>query len=336
MTVDRRRLVAGAAVAAALAGALLLHFGVLGSGEPAGSLFASGTVEATEGRLGFETAGRIEAIHVPEGERVGAGDTLAALDREPMLARREAAEADAAAARARLDELRSGYRREEVARARAALRAAEEEREDARRDLARTRALHEGGAVSEEALDKARTAFEVASSRLAEARERAQMMEVGPREEEVRAQRARWASALASLRALDATLDNMVLTAPFDGVVTVRHREPGEIVAPGAAVLTVQDTGDRWVRIYVPEDRVGAVELGQAATITTDTYPERSYAGTVRFIASGAEFTPRNVQTREERVKLVYRVKVQVTGDPDLDLKPGVPADVRIPLEGVR
>jgi HlyD family secretion protein len=96
----------------------------------------------------------------------------------------------------------------------------------------------------------------------------------------------------------------------------------------------VQDTDDRWVRIYVPEDRIGAVDLGQPATITTDTYPDRTYRGTVRFIASEAEFTPGNVQTQEERVKLVYRVKVQITGDPEADLKPGVPADVRISLEG--
>lgn len=334
MTADRRRLVAGAALVAALAVALLLVLDVLGGGGRDAPFFASGTVEATEARLGFEAPGRIAAVRVREGERVEAGDTLALLDREETLARREATEADADAARARLDELRSGYRRQEVARARAALRAAAEQREDARRDLDRTRKLYEGGAVSEEALDKARTAFEVASSRLAEARERAEMMEEGPREEEVRAQRARWASASASLRALDATLDYMVVTAPFDGVVTVRHREPGEIVGPGSAALTVQDTDDRWVRIYVPEDRIGALDHGQPATITTDTYPERTYRGAVRFIASEAEFTPGNVQTQEERVKLVYRVKVQITGDPEADLKPGVPADVRISLEG--
>lgn len=333
MTPDRRRLVVAVAAVAALAVALLFVFDALGSGEGRSSLFASGTVEATEGRLGFETAGRMAVIRVREGEQVKAGDTLALLDRGQMLARREATEADAEAARARLEELQSGYRREEVARARAALRAAEEEREDARRDLRRTTTLYEGGAVSEEALDKARTAFEVTSSRVEEARQRAEMMKEGPREEEVSAQRARWASARASLRALDATLDNMVITSPFDGVVTVRHREPGEVVAPGSAVLTVLNTNDRWVRIYVPEDRIGAVKLGQTASITTDTYPDRTYGGAVRFVASEAEFTPRNVQTQEERVKLVYRVKVQITGDPDLDLKPGVPADVRIPLE---
>jgi HlyD family secretion protein len=93
------------------------------------------------------------------------------------------------------------------------------------------------------------------------------------------------------------------------------------------------DPSDRWVRIYVPETRIGAVKLGQRASITTDTFRRRAYEGTVEFIASEAEFTPKTVQTREERVKLVYAVKVRITGDPGLDLKPGMPADVR--LDGV-
>jgi len=125
-------------------------------------------------------------------------------------------------------------------------------------------------------------------------------------------------------------LDNMVVRAPFDGVVTVRHHEPGEVISAGIPVLTVMNRNDRWVRIYVREDRVGAVRVGQPATITTDTWPERTFGGQVSFVASEAEFTPRNVQTREERVKLVYAVKVRITGDPGDELKPGMPADVRL------
>jgi len=313
---------------------ILVIIRVIGGDDDGSILLASGTVEATEGRLGFEAPGRITAIEVDEGQRVATGDTLAVLDRREALARRAAAEAEIEATRARLDELESGSRPEEIGQARAALDAADERREDARRDLARTRTLFEGGAVSEEAHDKAVTAYEVSASRYAEAEERARLVERGPREETVRAQRARLQSARAALEEVDARLDQMVVTTPFAGIVTVRHREPGEIVIPGTAVVTVLDTNDRWIRIYVPEDRIGAVKLGQAAAITTDTYPDRTYGGAVRFIASEAEFTPKNVQTREERVKLVYRVKVQVIDDPDLDLKPGVPADVRIELDG--
>jgi hypothetical protein len=112
--------------------------------------------------------------------------------------------------------------------------------------------------------------------------------------------------------------------------VTVRHREPGEIVPAGSPVVTLIDPKDRWVRIYVKEDRVGSVRLGGRAAITSDTYPGKAYSGQVAFIASEAEFTPKNVQTKEERVKLVYAIKVRITGDPGFELKPGLPADVRL------
>jgi HlyD family secretion protein len=102
------------------------------------------------------------------------------------------------------------------------------------------------------------------------------------------------------------------------------------VVTAGAPVLTVMNPGDRWVRIFIREDRIGAVHLGQGATITADTYPDRTYPGEVVFIASEAEFTPKSVQTSEERVKLVYALKVRITGDPARELKPGVPADVRL------
>jgi HlyD family secretion protein len=134
----------------------------------------------------------------------------------------------------------------------------------------------------------------------------------------------------AALRQVEATLANAVVRASFPGVVTVRHREPGETVGAGLPVLTVMNPEDRWVRIYVAEDHIGRVSIGQTATITADSYPDRTYEGRVTFIAREAEFTPRNVQTEEERVKLVYAVKVAIAGDAAYELKVGVPADVRL------
>jgi HlyD family secretion protein len=112
--------------------------------------------------------------------------------------------------------------------------------------------------------------------------------------------------------------------------VTIRHREPGETVAAGAPIVSVIDLADRWVRIYVPEDDIGRVRIGQPASITVDSWPDRTYEGRVVFIASEAEFTPSNVQTQKERVRLVYEVKVRITGDPGYELKVGTPADVRL------
>jgi len=138
------------------------------------------------------------------------------------------------------------------------------------------------------------------------------------------------AQAEAAIKPIDAALAQTVIHAPFAGIVTVRHREPGETVTPGAPVFTLMNPDDRWVRIYVPENRIGQLRLGTKAAIGTDSFAGKAYRGDVVFIASAAEFTPKTVQTTEERVKLVYAVKVRVAGDAALELKPGMPADVRL------
>jgi len=298
------------------------------------AITASGTVEATDAQLGFRAGGRIASVGPREGDEVAAGEELAVLDREEAEARREQAAAAVAAAAARLAELEGGFRSEEVAAAAAAAAGARERLAAAERDLERARLLFEGGAISREEFDRAETAHEVAASQLEQAEQQALLLRRGPSREQIEAARSRVEEARAALAAAEATLADRTIEAPFAGVVTVRHREPGEVVAPGAPVVTLLDRGDRGVRIYLPEDRIGAVRLGGRAEIASDTYPDERYPGEVFFIASEAEFTPKNVQTREERVRLVYAVKVRVLDDPDHELKPGLPVDVTIPLDG--
>jgi HlyD family secretion protein len=252
------------------------------------------------------------------------------LDRTELLARRAQAAAQLSEESATLRDLEAGVTAEERETARLALRAAGDRLADARRDLERVQRLFTGGAVAQEAVDKAKLAVDLATSQQAQFASAVELAEKGPRPDRVVAQRAVVAQAEAALRQADAALTNAVIMAPLAAVVAIRHREPGETVAAGAPVLTVLDLDDRWIRIYVREDRIGAVHLGDTASISSDTYPGRTYSGTVSFISSQAEFTPRNVQTAEERVKLVYAVKVRVTGDPGRDLKPGMPVDVRL------
>lgn len=310
--------------------AIALKFTVFRGGAGTGDLAASGTVEATEAQLGFQAPGRIEAIRVHEGDAVHAGDTLAMLDRAELLARRSQAVASLQAANALLAELQAGSRSEERVSAQQALRAATDRLADAQREFDRSRRLHDAGALSQEQFEKARLQLDVLQSQKTQAEQQAQLVETGPRVERIAAQRAAVAQMQGAVAQIDATLANAVIRAPFGGVVTVKDREVGETVPAGAPVLTIMNLDDRWVRIYIPEDRVGAVHLGQAADISADTYPDKQYHGQVSFVASQAEFTPRNVQTREERVKLVYAVKVRITQDSTYDLKPGVPADVRL------
>jgi HlyD family secretion protein len=305
-------------------------FILLRGGGNDGVVVASGTVEATEADLGFQLPGRVERIAVDEGDGVDADDELAWLDRGELLAQRRAAEAQATAARARLAELERGFREEEIAQGRALLRAATQQLRDAERDLERARRLYEGGAISRQRFDDAETAVTVTESEYERARESLRVLESGPRREQIAAQRGLVDQAEAIVAQLDATLEHAVIRAPFGGVVTVRHRVPGETAPAGTPVLTIMDPTDRWVRIYVREDDVGRLALGGTAAISADAYPDRTYAGRIVFIADEAEFTPRNVQTTEERVKLVYRVKVRIEADSTFDLKPGLPADVRL------
>ncbi len=301
------------------------------SGGAAGAIEASGTVEGTEADLGFQAGGRVDSIAFHEGDAVPAGAVVATLDAAELKARLAQAQAAQVAARALLDQLERGARPEELEQARAAADAARERLDDARRTLARTKVLYDGGAASREQFDQATTAAQVATAQDQQAREALRLVQAGPRREQIEAQRAVVQQAGAAVAQARAALDNAVIRAPFAGVVTVRHREPGEAVSPGLPVLTLLDPNDRWVRIYVREDEVGRVSIGQKATIRSDSDPRRAYEGRVSFIASEAEFTPRNVQTTEERVKLVYAVKVAITGDSARALKPGVPADVTLP-----
>lgn len=303
-------------------------------GVDTGALEASGTVEATEADLGFQIPGRLAAVIPREGDAVSAGDTLARLDAWELEAAVASAEAAAAAARARLAELDSGARPQELASARAAVTAAREAEAQARREAERARRLHDGGALSAQALEQATTRLETALAATTQAEQALALAEEGPRAETRAAQRAVVEQADAAVRRARATLDQSVLLAPRAGLVTVRHREPGEILSPGQPVVTTMDPDDRWVRIYVREDRVGRVSLGQAAAISVDAFPDRTFEGEVAFIGSEAEFTPRNVQTPDERTQLVYPVKVRIVGDDALALKPGLPADVVLEERG--
>jgi HlyD family secretion protein len=269
-------------------------------------------------------------VLVREGDTVTAGQMLARLERSELEARRSAAAAQVAAAQAVLAELVRGARPEEIAQARAALEAAEARRADARRDAERTRRLLEGGAVSREARDKADAQLAVSEAQYAQVREQLAALESGTRRERIAGARAQLDQATATQAQVDALLANGVAAAPWKGLVTVRHREPGETVAAGAPVATIMDRDDRWVRIYVPEADIARIGEGQDARIAADGYPDRTYAGRVVHISAEAEFTPRNVQTPEERTKLVYAVKVRITDDPENHLKPGLPVDVRL------
>ena len=268
------------------------------------------------------------------------------------------AEASAEQAKARLDEMLAGSRPEELSAAEAVLRRTKAETERARLDAERYEGLYKKEIVSAQQYDLARTAYETTLARQREAEEQFKLVKEGPRREQIEQARAAWSQAQErfilvkkgprretieqararlqqareALAVAETRLGYATLASPLSGVVLSKNVEPGEFVAAGTPVVTVADLENVWLRAYINETDLGRVKVGQRVRVTADTYPGKRYEGRVSFIASQAEFTPKNVQTEKERVKLVYRVKVDIR-NPNMELKAGMPADAEILLE---
>ncbi|HPO15943.1 MAG TPA: efflux RND transporter periplasmic adaptor subunit [Candidatus Hydrogenedentes bacterium] len=173
-----------------------------------------------------------------------------------------------------------------------------------------------------EQIDQARAA-------LRQAQEKHALAVAGPRKETIDQARARLEQAKASLGLAEVRLSHTRITSPLEGMVLSKNVEPGEYVAPGTPVVTVGNIAHVFLRAYIDESDLGLVKVGQGVDVRTDTYPGKAYPGKVSFISPEAEFTPKSVQTQKERVKLVYRVKIDIE-NPALELKPGMPADAII------
>lgn len=321
-------LVVGAVVALAAAFVALRN---LGTAEPGDRLRVSGNIEVTDAEVSFELPGVVARRPVSEGEIVRAGALVAELESAEL--RQEAAlrRAEVRAARATLDELLAGSRPEEIAAAEATL---DLNRAREQLDLAeyrRSQRLYEQQVASKQQLDLAATAHRVSRAQAREAAERLTLLRKGPREEAIEQARAQLERAEQALALAETRLGYATLPAPMSGVVLSESLEVGEYAAPGMPVVTIGDLENVWLRAYVQETDLGRVKTGQRACVTTDTWPGKVYEGRLSFLASEAEFTPKSVQTTEERVKLVYRIKIEIP-NPDLELKPGMPADADILL----
>lgn len=299
---------------------------------PEGQLVASGTIEVTEVRIGFRMPGTLAQRPVEEGDAVEKGSLIAALDSRENKARLNEAEAGVRVAQAALDELESGFRPEEVAQAQAAVREAAVQAKNLKAQAERSRSLFAEGGVSREQLDREVTAATAAESRYRSAREKLNLLQSGYRSEQIDAARARLEQVQAAAQTLRITLADMTAHSPIPGVVTRVHAEVGETLAAVRPVATIADLSRPRLRVYIPERQIGLLRLGDRAEVAVDAWPDRRFPGHVSFISSQAEFTPKNVQTLEERVKLVFAVDVQLENEEGI-LKPGMPADVWILLD---
>lgn len=366
---------------------LLVYYGQRTARQ--GELYYSGTVEATQSRLAFQTGGRVLRVEVREGQAVAKDQLLAELDSAELRSRFAQAKANlekslqyqeqaatllrvyertlpaeetraAAGVRAltsQLEDLRAGSRTQEIARADQAMQSAASVMEDAKKNAARYETLFQKGIVSEKERDAVRLRYETALQEHQRSREAYDLVREGSRTDAIRAAEAKVAEGEALLKlarsnlpridaakseveaarsvvagaraALDQAaiqLDYTRLRAPRAGIITSRNIEPGEVVTPGREALTLSDLATVDLKIFVDETQIGTVKPGQKADVRVDSFPAKTFAGTVTFISPEGEFTPKIIQTRKERVKLVYLVKVSIP-NPAMELKSGMPAD---------
>src|SRR5688572_21554990 len=311
---------------------------------PADRIRVSGHVEATETRIAPEAGGRILTLTVREGDRVQQGQVVMTLDTRDVQLAIQRARAERQAADAQLRLVIAGARVEDVRQAqsqietaRAELAAARTELDAAEQDLARFETLLSTNSGSRKQRDDAATRRDLARDRVASAQSRVRTAEAGhaklkagARPEEVDAARARVAAASAQIATLEKHAGDGTVVAPVSGIVTEKLVEVGEVIAPRAPALVVVDLDRAWADVFVPEPAVPQIKIGQPATIYTDA-GGTGIAGTVGYISPKAEFTPRNVQTAEERSKLVYRVRINVDNKEGI-LKQGMPVEAEIPL----
>jgi HlyD family secretion protein len=319
---------------------LLAAAGCRGAADE-GLLLASGYVEATEVRVAAEVGGRLLAVEIDEGDRVEVGTVIARLDTRDTELALQRVLAERAVAESQLRLLRAGTRPEEVRQAQAQhesavadVAAAESELRAAAADLERFEGLLAASAGSRKQRDDAATRHEVAEARAAAARERARAASealararAGAREEELASAQARVDAVDAEIAVLRKRQEDATVSSPVPGVVTGRLVDPGEIVPPRTPLAIVTDLDRAWANVFVDEPVVPTLAIGQRVPLVTSG--GQRIEGRITFISPRAEFTPRNVQTPDERTKLVYRIKVTADNREGV-LKVGMPVDAEI------
>jgi len=310
-------------------GALALAGIACWEGRPKDLISASGTIEAIEINVASKVAGQVVELAAEEGRRVEPGDILAIVDHAALDIQLRQANAGVRLAEAQLALLVKGARSEDIRQAEETLKQAEASLKLAADDARRMRDLAGSGSVTPKSREDAETRLAVATAQKNAADEALKKVRRLARPEEIRAAEARLAQAQAAADLLAKTIADCTIAAPSAGVVTQRAVERGELVSPGATLVTLVDLDIVSVMIYVPEKVLGRIKLGDRAEVRIDAFPDKTFAGEVTYISPEAEFTPKNVQTKEDRVKLVFGVKIEIENREGW-LKPGLPADALI------
>ncbi|MEW5797987.1 MAG: efflux RND transporter periplasmic adaptor subunit [Bacteroidota bacterium] len=291
-----------------------------------GAIEASGTLEAVEVNVSSKVSGQLLHLNVAEGTTVQAGDTIAILDHDMLALQLQQAEAGVDAAKAQYDLLKNGAREEDLKLANEAVVQAEATYASAEADYKRIKELYAEHSVSQKQYEDAESRYTIAKAQRNSAKQNLQKLQRFARPEDLNAAKARVEQARAQANIIRKQIRDSYIIAPASGIVTHKPVEVGELVNAGSVVVKIARLEKMELRIYVSETELGKVKLGGDADVVIDTYPEKSYPGKIVYVSPTAEFTPRNVQTKDERTKLVFGIKLEVE-NANGELKSGMPAD---------
>lgn len=297
----------------------------------------SGTIETTNANLAFQVPGRVMSVKAAEGRSVIKDQVLAELDAAEFQSRYDQAQASLEKALAAKEQLETVLKISkttlpaDVQRARAGLESARDVLADAKKNALRYEELFRRGVVTQKERDTVKLNYDNAERRVIDAQAlvdqaRANLNRIAVTEQDIKTAAAQITVAQAARDQADLQLEYTRLRSPISGILTSRNVEPGEVVNPSREVMTVSDLTRVDLKIYVDESEIAKVKPGRRVDVKVDTFPDKTYTGMVAYISPEAEFTPKIIQTRKERVKLVYLVKVSIP-NPDLELKAGLPAD---------
>ncbi len=290
---------------------------------------ASGTVEVTQVQLAALAGGRIEELAIEESDHVKKGQFIARLSMDGADDEVKMAEAALAGARAQLEELKNGFRKEDISRARAELAARKVQYEQARRDEKRFAALAADGVVAARDAELYAEAAKASYNAMKAAADQARLLENGMRPEQIAAAEANVARAESACKRARTLVGYKEFYSPADGVVLTKNYQIGDVVNAGAPLATLGDMDDCWVKLYIPSTQLGLVKLGAKCNVYVDPFPKRAFEATVTEVNQQAEYNPRMSLTQNERANMVFWIKVSIK-DTEGVIKPGMPADVTI------
>ena len=292
-------------------------------------LVLTGNVDIRQVNLGFRVSGRIKEMKKEEGDTVRTGDLIAVLDDQPYQDQVNLAEAQVAQAQANYTKMVNGFRKEEIEQARAQLAQAKANFENAAKNFARQGDLLRTHVISQSDYDNAKSSYDALGAQVQLAQANLNLELAGNRAEDIESAKAQLDNAQANLVIAQQNLKDCQLLAPVDGVIITRALEPGTIVSTSSIAYSIDQNEPVWIRTYVNERDLGRIYPGMKALIYNDTRPDHPYVGQIGFISPVAEFTPKNVETRELRTDLVYRLRV-VLDKPDRYIRQGMPVTLRM------